>query len=297
MAQLHVSLFGKFCARNGERMLEELNASKVQELFCYLLLNNGRPHHRETLANLLWQEQSAAQSKGYLRRTLWQLQNAIPDQPALNSLLRVEDDWIQIDCTPGLWSDVVTFEQAFAGVKGKPGEMLEETAVSTLTEAIQLYQGDLLEGWYQDWCLLERERLQQMLLMMLDKLMAYCESSGDYETGILYGAQILRHDSARECTHRRLMRLHYLSGDRTGALRQYQRCKAILQQELVVQPAAATERLNAQIQTDHLRIPAQTSDTSTLQETLQRLQTLDAILNQTHHQIQHEIHRLQFALL
>ena len=37
-----------------------------------------------------------------------------------------------------------------------------------------VYRGDLLEGCYQDWCLFERERLQNAYLAMLDKLMVRC---------------------------------------------------------------------------------------------------------------------------
>jgi DNA-binding SARP family transcriptional activator len=294
MSHLHVSLFGKFCARCGERVVVGLDARKVQELFGYLLLYGSRPHHRETLANLLWREHPPGQSKSYLRRTLWQLQNTILNQTALDSVLRVEADWIQVDYTDDVWVDVAAFEQVFAGVKGKPGGMLEEAAIRALDEAVQLYQGDLMEGCYQDWCLFERERLQQMLLLMLDKLMEHHESHGAYEDGIACGMQILRYDYARERTHRRLMRLRYLAGDRTGALRQYEWCRAVLREELGVEPATSTERLRAQTRADRLETPALTPTLSPpLQRTLQRLQKLEAVLSQTRRQIQQEIHHVE----
>jgi DNA-binding SARP family transcriptional activator len=298
MDQLQISLFGKFSARYGEQALSGLDACKVQELFCYLLLHADRPHHRETLASLLWPEQPPAQSKSYLRRTLWQLQSVFNGQDDLNSVVRIESDWIQVNCTAVLRLDVALFEKAFIGAQGKTGAGLDATAVQALAEAVQMYRGDLLEGWYLDWCLFERERYQQMLLMMLDKLMEYCEACCAYESAIGYGMQILRHDLARERTHRRLMRLYYLSGDRTGALRQYERCTAVLQQELGVKPAASTERLHNQIQADHLETLVSVAPTSPhfLQDTLHRLQDFDAILNQTRQQIQQEIHRVQSAL-
>ena len=48
------------------------------------------------------------------------------------------------------------------------------------------------------------------------------------------------------------MRLRYLGGDRTGALRQYEACAAALQEELGVKPSASTLRLHAQILADQL---------------------------------------------
>jgi hypothetical protein len=40
---------------------------------------------------------------------------------------------------------------------------LNEAQAQLLKDAVNLYCGDLLEGWYQDWCLFERERLQSIL--------------------------------------------------------------------------------------------------------------------------------------
>ncbi|MCA9875114.1 MAG: bacterial transcriptional activator domain-containing protein, partial [Anaerolineales bacterium] len=164
---------------------------------------------------------------------------------------------------------------------------------------------DLLEGWYQDWCLFERERYQQMLLLMLDKLMAHCESCGAYEAGIVYGMQILRYDLARERTYRQLMRLFYLAGDRTGALRQYERCTAVLRNELGVKPSTSTEQLRAQVEADDMVTHESTlvwpSSSplfwqSALQNTLQQLHNFDAILDQTRQQIQQEIQRVESTL-
>ena len=61
---------------------------------------------------------------------------------------------------------------------------------------------------------------------------------GEYEAGQNYGSIILGFDRARESTHRHLMQLYYLAGDRTGALRQYERCARALDAELGVRERA-----------------------------------------------------------
>jgi hypothetical protein len=91
-----------------------------------------------------------------------------------------------------------------------------------------------------------------MYLAMLDKLMGYCEATKQYETGIVYGTRILFFDRAREHTHRHLMRLQYLAGNRTAALRQYERCRLALDEELGVKPAKFTLALYEQIRDDHV---------------------------------------------
>ena len=132
------------------------------------------------------------------------------------------------------------------------GDLSDECA-HALEQAVHVYRGDFLEGCYQDWCIFERERLQNIYLNVLDKLMDHCQSTGDYEAGLAYGAQMLRLDRARERTHRRMMQMYYLAGDRTAALRQYDRCAAALSQELGVKPSQRTEILCEQIRNDSAR--------------------------------------------
>jgi DNA-binding SARP family transcriptional activator len=80
--------------------------------------------------------------------------------------------------------------------------------------------------------------------------MECCEAHHKYELAIVYGKEILRHDQARERTHRRLMRLYYLKGDRTGALRQFMQCRDTLKDELDVEPSQRTISLLKRIEND-----------------------------------------------
>lgn len=254
MSELHVSLFGSFCVRYIDQPLNSFEAGKAQELFCYLLLHRDRPVARESLAEVLWGETGAGQPRKYLRKALWQLHAALesPGQPRGRPLLLVKPDSVYLDSRADLWLDVALFEQSFACIEGTPGRELDAERAQMLRHALQLYQGDLLEGWYQDWCLYERERLQHMHLAILDRLMSYCEAREEYEIGLVYGARLLHHDRTRERTYRQMMRLFYLAGDRPAALRQYERCVAALAEELGVRPARRTVALYEQIRADQL---------------------------------------------
>ena len=147
--------------------------------------------------------------------------------------------------------DIAALEQSFAAVEDKPGEGFCEQQAAQVCTIVQLYQGELLEGWYQDWVIYERERFQSMYMALLDKLLTYSEANGEYEAGLGYGMQILRYDRAREQTHRQLMRLHYLAGNRSAAIHQYESCVAALRDELDVTPAKSTVTLYKQICAEH----------------------------------------------
>jgi len=309
MSKWNICLFRKFFIRRNAQVLEGFESRKMQEVFCYLLLHRDHSLPRETLASLLWPDTTTAQVKKSLRQALWQLQAALGSQAEVDDdrVLLVESDRVQLNSEADIWLDVAVFERAFEVIQKMPGEELDLDREQIVQEAVQLYQGPLLEGWYQDWCVYERERLQNMYLTMLDKLMCSCEARREYETGLLYGMRILCYDRARERTHRQLMRLHYFNGDRSTALRQYEQCAVAMEEELRVRPSKGTVVLYEQIQADLLD-PSELAFTHPdmhiapevlafpLQEILCQLTQIRIVLTDLQNQVQQNIQTLQQAV-
>ena len=252
MDALRIHLFGPFRVERGHQPLDTLSAPRVQELLSYLLLHRADWHARDALAGRLWPEEPNGASRKLLRQSLWQLRRILDEGRTTGEPpgVLVQADSIGWNDAAAIWLDTALLEKASAAVRDATGSHLDACQVQDLQQAVTLYRGELLAGWYQDWCLFERERLQGLYLGLLDKLMGYCEASRRYEEGIEYGNRILRVDHARERAHWRLMRLHSLLGDRTAALRQYQRCVAALREELGVAPAGRTQLLYQQIRAD-----------------------------------------------
>jgi DNA-binding SARP family transcriptional activator len=265
VAHICIRLFGRFQLRRAAGDPVAVDGAKVQELLAYLLIHRRRACRREALADVLWPETAAAQARKYFRQTLWQLQVALDgtgDDPSGARVLIAEPEWLQINPAAAVWLDVDVLESALDTAQGIAGKDLTLSQAAILREAVRVYDGDLLEAWPHEWCLYERERLLVGYLQILDKLMGFCEAQHAYDEAVDYGAQILRTDRARERTHRHLMRLHYLAGDRSEALRQYGRCVEALRAELGVAPSAKTRALHAAILADRLEPPASPAPTS-----------------------------------
>ena len=243
---VRVCLFGPFSMNTEEDLGAGLRAQKPCELFAYLLLH-PHTHRRETLASVLWGEASTAQSKKYLRQTLWQLQTTLRQKGGSPDVLLLSPDTVRINPATAVRTDVTEFEAVCAALRGIDGESFDGATLELVQRAVDLYRGELLHGWYSEWLLPERDRLQEAYMLLLDKLLAHHASRGNLDDGLACGAVILRHDRARESSHRQLMRLHYAAGDRAAALRQYERCTAALAQELEVEPSVATVTLYEQI--------------------------------------------------
>ncbi len=255
MCNTRIHLFGKFRMTRDDRTGEGLPTRRAEELLSYLLLHRRQAHPREVLATLLWEGASPVQSKKYLRHTLWQLQAALDGhagtQPNGRALV-IDPGWVQFKEERHLWVDLLVFEEACARAQATNGAGLTDAEAECMKSAVDLYGGGLLQGWYHDWCQLERDRLQTQLFTLLDKLMDHAATHGRHDEAVGYAQQVLQRDRARELTHRVLMRLHYAAGDRTAALRQYERCVDTLQQELGVAPGRATAALYEAIRADRI---------------------------------------------
>jgi DNA-binding SARP family transcriptional activator len=253
MSTLDIRLFGKFAIYTENQAVECFRCQKALELFCYLMLYRGQPHHRDHLAETFWGDRCTAASKKYFRKTLWQLQSSLEQLPysAPTNLLLVESDWLQINQSVDFGLDVREFEGVYSNLAGARGRDLDQRNFRAAQDAVSLYKADLLEGCYQDWCIYERERYKDMYFALVDKLMGYCESNQKYETGIVFGRKLLGIDRAREGTHLRLMRLYYLAGDRTAAIRQFESCQDSLKQEFNVRPGLRSLEVYRQIRNDN----------------------------------------------
>jgi len=306
MSSIKVSLFGKFNIAYGEKRTYIIRARKVQELFIYLLIFRNHPQPRESLSEVLWADQPATNSRKNLRQTLWRLQSALKETKNSSILeLLIDNGWVQFNLPIDFWLDTAEFEQVFDLVNRKRVRELSAEDFKVMQYAVNLYTGDLLEGWYQDWCIFERERFQTMHLMLLDKLVQFCEIHQKYDAGLAYGLEILRHDHAYERAHRQMMRLYFMVGDRTQALHQYERCIAALRDELSVEPSERTKHLYEQIRLDTFRLPlfaiekvvSQAAEAPpALNDVLNRLEQFAETLSMIEFQVQQEIVALRGAL-
>jgi DNA-binding SARP family transcriptional activator len=163
-----------------------------------------------------------------------------------------------------------------------------------------------MDGSYADWCLFERERLQNRYFILLVRLMECCELHQAYEAGLDYGQRVLRINPAHERTHQQMMRLYSLAGFRSMALRQYQNCGQALRDELGVKPSRQTQALFEQIRDDHfegaqMRYPVHeislkpaggnAPETALRQHLEQLCRSLEEIQHKVHNEIQ-EIRKL-----
>ncbi len=228
MPALRLFLLGSLDVQHDGQPLPKPPTLKSQSLFAYLALHRQQPQPRERLADLFWGDRPARRARRSLTTALWHIRRCLPTEDWLLSDVHVA----QFDPEADLWLDVAEFESLVA-----------RPELSSLQSAVALYRGDFMDGFYDDWVLNERYRLETLFSEALARLMMGLEAGRDYGGALAVGLQLLQHDPLREDAHRLAMRAFYRLGQRNAALEQYRRCQEIVKQELNAEPMAETTDL------------------------------------------------------
>jgi len=278
---MRIYLFGDLRVfRSAEERSDIRLTHALQALLAFLLIHRHHLHVRETLIELFWADHDVERARSCLNTALWRLRRALESGGVAPGtyLTASSEGKVGFNDHSDYWLDIEEFECQSHTALAKPVTALSQDDVAYLQGALQLYTRDLLEGFYDDWVLRERERLRLMYLNGLAHLMHYYKEQRVFETSAHYAQQILGLDPLREEVHRELMTLYVDSQQRTLALQQYEKCRAVLAEELGVTPMAETQALYQRIKTDPADAPGSTTAAGDLPPDVQRqlLSTLQA---------------------
>ena len=249
MSSVRISLIGTVRVAHPELPGENSMGRGVKALLGYLTLFRHRFHAREVLAGLFWGESNEKQARSCLSTTLWRLRKVLePDHIHTGTyLVTTPGGEVGFNRKSDHWLDVAVFENRIKPILANPYESLDAKEVRQLEEALNLYKGELLEEFYDDWALRERERLRSLYVSGQIHLLYYYSHHSAYEQGLICARNILHLDPLREEIHREMMRLYCRCGQRALALKQYEQCLKKLNSELGVAPMEETRILYDQI--------------------------------------------------
>ena len=200
---------------------------RMQRLVAHLCLSNRLA--RTAIAGRLWPDAPEKQAQGNLRSALWSLHKTAP------GLVEVFNTHLAL--TRGVCVDVHELSD------WAHGALDPRAAVDELTVLDDDLGGELLPGWYDDWVLLERERLSQLRAHALEVVAGRLAERGRYGQAIQAAYAAARAEPLRESAHRTVVRVLLAEGNVAEAVRVYQRFCVALRQELGIVPTAQMSRL------------------------------------------------------
>jgi DNA-binding SARP family transcriptional activator len=246
---LRIHLLGGFALEQGRKSLPPIPSRVARSLFAYLAVNRDRRHTRDLLAGLFWPDLPETKARRRLSQALWQVQDVLAETSGGEPYLLTTTDAVVFNVAAPYWLDVDQFERALDAVE--TGEQIDAEerwlALDQLSAGVELYRGDFLAGFYDDWVTFEQERLRERYLTALTMLVDLHAGAGDNQQALAYARRLTNHDPLREEAHRAAIRLYFLLGRVNDALQQYERCRTVLVDELGTEPSPETQALYERI--------------------------------------------------
>jgi DNA-binding SARP family transcriptional activator/tetratricopeptide (TPR) repeat protein len=186
----------------------------------------GGPLERKRAAAWMYPGAEPSAARRNLRQTLHQ------QQAVFSRLLLIDTDFLRLH--PEIWVDTAS------STAPSPDDADDSLpAVATLLGELRF------DEWpdFQIWLDSERARQRRLQIERLAAFASACEQAGQLARALQASERLLVEEPTSEHAHRRMMRLHYLRGDRSAALAAFDRCERVLKDELSARPAAETLEL------------------------------------------------------
>jgi len=204
----------------------------AQRLLAFLAVRD-RPVERTYTAETLWLESTANRACGSLRSALWRLR-----RPG-HELVDLTAGRLQL--APEVVVDVRLMVAWARSVLDAPDEMASALPrVGALGAAVL---GDLLPEWYDDWLVVERERLRELRVRALEHLCVRLTEIGSFGQAIEAGLAAVNTEPLRESAHRCLIGVYLAEGNQAEALRAYRLYRDLLRDQVGLGPSARMEEL------------------------------------------------------
>ena len=194
-----------------------------KHLLAFIALRRRRVERRQA-AGALWPLGDEERAAGNLRSALWRLRRAGIDV--------LEADKWSLALGTEVRVDLHALEEWATRVIGGSAADHDLAIPSAASDAL-----NLLPGFYDDWALIERERIRQRVLHALEALSQRLSGAGRFADAIESAMLATSAEPLRESAHRSLIKAHIAEGNLTEARRAYLAYQRLAQRELGTLPS------------------------------------------------------------
>ncbi|QGP91869.1 HTH-type transcriptional regulator MalT [Neomoorella glycerini] len=249
---LRIQTLGKFRVWRGEEEIgcHEWRRESARRLFQLLITKRRVLLHKEEIMAYLWPEadpEAAGRDFKVALNTLLSVLEPERQPRSPSFFIQREGTAYFFNLASGFWLDVEEFEGLVRRAEEVVNERPEQAEI-LLNRALELYEGEYLQGVNQDeWCLEERERLVVMYIHAAEILARLLAGRGDYQGCIEWADRILKKDNCWEEAYRLKIYSYGKLNNKAMVVRVYQRCLQVLREEMGVAPSLKTVKLYKKI--------------------------------------------------
>lgn len=240
---LYIKCFGCFEIRRSNQSVVLCHNRCGQGILRYLGTQPGYRASRDMLMEVFWRNDDPSVARRKLEVAVSALRGSLNHGYACRAgsgYIICKNQIYQLNPAVTIHSDVDDFLSFWqAGLQSSGSER-----AAFYEQACALRSGPyLVEDMYMDWSFMRREQLNEVYLSMCHALADYYLQTGSYKNAVKWANARLNENRCDEVAYQQLMHIFIAEGRRSEAIRQYQRCKSALMEELGMPPMHETTRI------------------------------------------------------
>ena len=244
-ASLQVRTMGTFEVINLNSKIEnkEWGRDKTIQLFQFFITSrHRRALHKEQIIDRLWEDVDTKAGDQNFKVALHGINKVLePDRKSRTEAKYILRQGLTYQLNlKEIWIDVDALEQ-YVAIGNQAYSEYPQLSKEAYQEAIDLHEGIYLPNrLYEDWSSEERERIQ---VLILNAIMALCELiyTDQPMECIRLAQKAIQIDRAWEEAYRIQMKAYIINGNRPMAIKTYNKCIDVLEEEFGIEPLPETK--------------------------------------------------------
>lgn len=202
----------------SDREIVRFPTQRTAALLAYLAMHPGKHFLRETVAELLWPEGDPRAVRNRLNQAVSSLRRILHRPDSGVGVLEANHQHLRL-AAQNVSTDVSDFYESCRLARGNIDAFARE---NWLRRAYDLYRGELLEGFYDDWLFTPRLNLAQLFNEVTVALAELYLERGHIDEAIAVGMRRLELDPADESAHLTVIQAQLSAGRLQFARRQWE---------------------------------------------------------------------------
>lgn len=235
--KLEIYLFGRSRIIYNDKEITHKLSTKSAGLLFFIAVN--KHINREKLAYMFWEESDSESAKYNLRYNLWSMNKVFKTKDFEAPLIVSQPSGVLFSDAYEIYVDINEFV-----------DLSQEKNYTALAQIKELYSGEFLEGFYiknsykfNDWTFFERENYQRQYFDVLRALLDHYKSNHNFIKACSILDEMIQLNDLDEDLYVELIKIYIQQGNRSQALKEYNKCIHMLRDELNVSPKPTTEML------------------------------------------------------
>ena len=234
--RISIKALGRTQVKIGEQQvkLAAWKTQSVRDLF-FFILQHMDGVTKEDIGEVFWPEADQQTIRLRFKNSIYRVRHALGTES-----IALLDEAYRFNRTLDYDYDVENFMQEISSAYSTDDQSMK---IQHFKNALALYKGQYLPKIDYEWALVQRENLHQKFLEIAANLINLLIETKQYQQAIAYSQRAIEIEPCSEAAHRSAMIAYSAMGDKAGMVRQFDKCKKLLLNDLGVTPSPQTENL------------------------------------------------------